>query len=185
MLDTKSIEKLTDRELEQLRALTDPLRLKLFNQFREPRTVTEVASILGLERTSLYHHLQVLLKAGLIEEVETRKVRHLTESVYMRAVERVDFTRSRYDDPGPIEPYLQAIMVMSQDTDEDCRKSLTQNAKAKAASRRIIVKIKSEDLETTPKKISLLMHEFIDKVRELEDEDGDIDYSVTVTHFEM
>ena len=185
MINTDIIENLSAKELEQLRALTDPLRLKLHTNFREARTVSEVAAIVGVERTSLYHHMQVLLKAGLIEEVETRKVRHLTESVYKKTSDRVSYTRSNHKDPGSHELYSEGIMAMSREAYDVCQRSLSRETHVRAASRRIMLKFKQEDIDIVPKQVAVLMHEFIDKVKELDYEDGDVEYSLIVTHFEM
>lgn len=186
MLDPSVLEKLDPKQLEQLQVLTaHPLRLQLFQELRNPMSATEAAKALGVERTSLYYHLQVLLKTGLIEEVETRKVRHLTESVYKRAIDRIDFTRSRFDEPGPFEPYHQVIMGICEGTTEDCRRSLSRGGDLKAAATRVIMRIKSEDRETVPKQISELMREFTAKVKELNEDEGDVEYSITVAHFEM
>jgi len=186
MLDTFNLAKLDPKQMVQLRTLTDhPLRLKLFQELRYPMTAAEAAAVLGVKRTSLYYHLQVLLKNGLIEEVETRKVRHLTESVYKRAVERIDFTRSNYEDPGPSEPYFRMIMGITQGTTDDCMRSLIRGGNLKAATTRVSIMISSDSLETIPKKISKLMREFTAQVKELDEEAGNIEYSVIVTHFEM
>ncbi len=184
MLKFKDIENLETKELERLQTLLDPVRRKIFKELRSAKTISEVAAGLGIDRKPLYYHVQVLLKAGLVEKVEERKVGHLLESVY-KAIDRIDFTRSHCKDPGPCELYGQVIMALTRETYDDSFQSFQKDPLIKAASRRIIMKIKSEDLATIPKQISELMHEFVNKVLEFDQEDGDVDYSVTVTHFQM
>jgi len=184
LVDILELEELNSREIEQLQVLANSLRLKIFKELRSPKTVTEVAKALGLDRKPLYYQLGLLLEADLVKKTEQRQVGHILESVY-KANDWVNFTRSRSTTPGPYEHYGNMILELSHDTFKDCHDSLQADPTVKAASRRIIMKIKSDDLETVPKQISQLMHEYINKVLELGTEDGDVEYSVTVTHFEM
>jgi DNA-binding transcriptional ArsR family regulator len=62
---------------EQLKALSDPFRQRLLEQFAKAATVKEAAARLGLPLTRLYHHVDLLLGAGLIRvagEVKRRAV---------------------------------------------------------------------------------------------------------------
>src|SRR2546423_4201209 len=57
----------------QLRALAHPLRLRIAEQFAEgPSTTMQVAARLGQPPTRLYHHVQVLERAGILRLRETR-----------------------------------------------------------------------------------------------------------------
>lgn len=68
---------------EQVRALTDPLRMRIVEAFGEaPRTTKQVAAMLGFNPTRLYHHVDTLERAGLIRLVETRKKRGTLEKYY-------------------------------------------------------------------------------------------------------
>jgi DNA-binding transcriptional ArsR family regulator len=183
MVHRVSLEQLNTKQLEQLRALTEPIRLKLFAVLRDPKTVTEAASVMGVDRTSLYYHLRVLLNTGLVEEVEVRRSRNLNESVY-KAVDRVVFSRLPGEDPGPEAPYLRLVMNLVQGANDDCQRSLSRGGDLKAAARRIIMRFKPESLATKPKQITEMMHEFVDRLKELNDDEG-VEYSITVTHFEM
>jgi DNA-binding transcriptional ArsR family regulator len=76
----------TLRDLEQVKALTDPLRLRVLEAFgQKPMTTKQVATLLGEKPTRLYHHVQTLERVGLIRLIETRKNRGTTEKYY-RAV---------------------------------------------------------------------------------------------------
>lgn len=71
---------------EQLKALADPLRQRLLNAFcGNPATTKQVALQLGEKPTRLYHHVDLLHKAGLIELVETRPNRGTLEKYYVAA----------------------------------------------------------------------------------------------------
>ena len=72
--------------LEQVRALSHPLRLRLLEMFAErPRTTMQAAEELGEAPTRLYHHVAALERAGLIRVRETRRKRGTTEK-YFEAV---------------------------------------------------------------------------------------------------
>jgi DNA-binding transcriptional ArsR family regulator len=55
-----------DRLVRIAKALADPLRLRALKELRDgPMTVAELARRLGVPRTSLHHHVRVLLAAGV------------------------------------------------------------------------------------------------------------------------
>ncbi len=61
--------------LEQVRALSDPLRMEMVRQFAAhgPLTPPQVAARLGEKVHRLYHHLNELERHGLVRVVETRQ----------------------------------------------------------------------------------------------------------------
>jgi DNA-binding transcriptional ArsR family regulator len=72
--------------MEEVRALSHPLRLRLLELFAErPRTTKQAAEVLGEAPTRLYHHVAALEKAGLVRLRETRRKRGTTEK-YFEAV---------------------------------------------------------------------------------------------------
>jgi DNA-binding transcriptional ArsR family regulator len=69
--------------LEQVRALSHPLRLKLLEMFaRGPMTTKQAAAELGEPPTRLYHHVAALERAGLVRLRETRQNRGTTEKYF-------------------------------------------------------------------------------------------------------
>jgi len=76
----------TISSLAQLRALADPLRVRMLEVFCEQeRTTKQVAEILGEKPTKLYHHVDALAEAGLIRRTRSRQKRGTVEKYY-RAV---------------------------------------------------------------------------------------------------
>ena len=83
--DYDAPDTLVVEQLEQLRALGDPLRSRVVTLLRERAwSTTELAEELGAPKGTVAHHLKVLEAAGLIRVVRTRKVRALTEKYYGR-----------------------------------------------------------------------------------------------------
>lgn len=71
------------RDLAQLKALADPLRIRIIEAIvEEPRTTKQVAKMLGEKPTKLYHHVDTLEKHGLIKLVATRPNRGTLEKYY-------------------------------------------------------------------------------------------------------
>lgn len=88
----KSVHRLTS--LQQLKALADPLRLRVLEAFvRQAATTKQVADLLGEHATKLYHHVQILEEAGMLRLVRTRKNRGTVEKYYRAVAE--DFTVDR------------------------------------------------------------------------------------------
>lgn len=85
---TEQPEHFVIRELEQIRALSDPLRQQILSALIEqPRTTKQVALLLGQPLTKLYRHVEILEQAGLITLVQTVPKRGATEK-YFQAVAR-------------------------------------------------------------------------------------------------
>lgn len=68
---------------QQLHAIGSLARHRVLRVLRDgPATVTQIAERLGIAKGSSNYHVKVLVKAGLITVVETRKVRGVTELYY-------------------------------------------------------------------------------------------------------
>lgn len=65
---------------EALAAL-DPVRAKILNELSSPGSATSVAKALGLTRQKVNYHLRTLEERGLVQLVEERPRRGLTERV--------------------------------------------------------------------------------------------------------
>jgi len=71
--------------LDQVKALADPLRVRMLGEFADERTTRQVAESMNEKPTRLYHHVDALEKAGLIRMTRTRRNRGTLERYY-RAV---------------------------------------------------------------------------------------------------
>jgi DNA-binding transcriptional ArsR family regulator len=71
---------------EQLRALADPLRATLLELLLErAATVTEMAQAVDRPKSTVAYHVNLLVDAGLLRVVRTRRVRAIEERYYGRA----------------------------------------------------------------------------------------------------
>jgi len=75
--------------IEQLRAISDPLRARIFEALvRRPLTVKRVATLLGEAPAKIHYHVRELERVGLLKLVETRERGGILEKDY-RAVARI------------------------------------------------------------------------------------------------
>src|SRR5512132_1641905 len=69
----------------QLRAMADPLRATILDLLLErAATVAELAAAVRRPKSTVAHHVNVLLKAGMLRVVRTRRVRAIDERYYGR-----------------------------------------------------------------------------------------------------
>jgi DNA-binding transcriptional ArsR family regulator len=83
--DYELADELVITALPQVRALTDPLRSTILELVLErAATVTELSSAVGRPKSTVAHHVNVLLDAELLKVVRTRRVRAIDERFYGR-----------------------------------------------------------------------------------------------------
>jgi DNA-binding transcriptional ArsR family regulator len=69
----------------QLRAMADPLRATILDLLLErAATVAELAAAVGRPKSTVAHHVNVLMEAGMLRVVRTRRVRAIDERSYGR-----------------------------------------------------------------------------------------------------
>lgn len=85
---------------EQLRVLADPFRQRLMQVFAEPSTVRQAAEKLQEPVTKLYHHVDLLLKAGFLHVVSEQRRRATTEKTYRVSAHRVEVSSSALGTAG-------------------------------------------------------------------------------------
>ena len=93
----KDIHKIKD--LDQVRLLSDPLKLRLLQAFAEsPRTTKQVAAELGESVTKLYRHVDALQDAGLIEIVDETRKRGTIQRTFRAVAQRFEADHSLFSD---------------------------------------------------------------------------------------
>ncbi len=125
MPDYDLVEDLEVSTPAQLRAMAGPLRSTILDLLLErAATVSELASAVGRPKSTVAHHVKVLVDAGMLQVVRTRRVRAIDERFYGRtarlfrvgAVNRPADTRSAIG----VNPLSQAAAeaVPAHDADE-------------------------------------------------------------------
>lgn len=106
------VESLRVRDLVQVRALANPLRIRLLEAFADaPRTTKQVAQLLGEKPTRLYHHVDALAKAGFLRLHSTRPNRGTIEKYYEAVARRFEIESSLFEGRAAVAESSAAIMA--------------------------------------------------------------------------
>ncbi len=85
------------QDLEHVRLLSDPLKLKLIQAFAEgPKTARDVAEATGEKLTKLYRHIDALHDAGLIRVTAEEPKRGTVERTFEAVARRFDVEHSLF-----------------------------------------------------------------------------------------
>ncbi len=83
--DYDLVDRIVVTKPAELRALADPLRSTILDLVLErAATVAELASAVGRPKSSVAYHVNVLVDAGMLRVVRTRRVRAIDERFYGR-----------------------------------------------------------------------------------------------------
>ena len=95
---------LTIRSLRTLKVYFDPLRARIMQEMANaPRTVHQVAEVLGVPFTRLYYHIKMLEKHNLIRVVDTVQLAGAIEEKYYQVTARqfiIDRSLLTFDPEG-------------------------------------------------------------------------------------
>lgn len=104
-------ELLTLTDLEQVRVLADPLRMRVVEVLcRGERTTKQVAEELGEKPTKLYHHVEALEKVGLVRPTRTRRNRGTLERYYVAVARNFRADPRLFSGGGPSTPAIQSMV---------------------------------------------------------------------------
>ena len=108
--------------LEPLKVTADPLRMRLIEILRRaPATVKELAAILEVSPKSLYYHVNLLQRHGLIRVVDTRLVSGILEKRYQAAAYLFvfrDLNNQSDGAQGTQEPVSSLLAITGQELAE-------------------------------------------------------------------
>ena len=153
----KTTKIISDPEAFQLLA-DDSRRRMIFILRAKPPTVSQIAEELNLSPQTVYHHIQKLKKAEMVEVVKEERVGHLIESYYQSTAEV--FNCSIGDSGAGIEVHKKLIKT----TVENLNKLGFILEYDEATAEKIV------DAETKLNK-SWASEEFADKISKFEDVD--------------
>ncbi|MDW8466393.1 MAG: winged helix-turn-helix domain-containing protein [Chloroherpetonaceae bacterium] len=173
------------RKLEQVRAIADPLRIRILNVLCEhTMTTKQVAELLGENVNKLYHHVETLEAAGLIKLVKTKKNRGTLEK-YFQAVAK-HFTLSpvlfevRLDDDDTSELTFSSAL---QATLTELKESLAQKLIKPNSGRHFFAR---QYVRASRQQIEKLEQQFQDWLQACEaanSDTGDVVYALTATFY--
>ena len=163
-------------ELGQVKALTDPLRLRILEELCDAaRTTKQVAEILGEKPTKLYHHMDALERSGLIRLQETRQKRGTLEK-YFRAIAlsfRTDpslFTSGPPEASDPEHWKSVGATVLETTAQELRRLSVPKMLESKYEKEAVIaglrIRVRPEDVQ----ELRQMIKEWVEKAMECSEE---------------
>lgn len=115
------------QDLDTLRVMTDPLRLKIFEMLaNEPMTIRQIAEKLGLSSNKLYYHVNMLEQFNLVAVIETHMVANLAEKVYRSTAPCLDIDPSllKITKDKNLENGIQLLTGMLNTTRDDVIRSI-------------------------------------------------------------
>ena len=139
------------RDLETVRLLADPFKLKLIQAFAESdRTAADVAAALGEPLTKLYRHVGALLDAGLIEVTRETPKRGTVERSFRTTAKRFEVDQGLFTS-GHAEDTVEPVRQVLSDTEGE-----------------IVGALQRQDEEIEPVIVRLAMKGSPEKLRELQ-----------------
>ena len=95
-----------------LRAMADPLRSTVLDLLLErAATVSEIASAVGRPKSTVAHHVNVLVDAGLLRVVRTRRIRAIDERYYGRTARLFRVGVNRQSDGSLMATFANDLSV--------------------------------------------------------------------------
>ena len=178
------------KDIEQVRAVADPLRQRILEMLIEASLTTkQVAQQLKEQPTRLYHHVDILEAAGLIKLVETKPKRGTVEKYY-RSVARSftvdrDLFAARPQSDENVRAWLDVFSGMFETTLTELRESvaakLIQRDDPKHEAR-----LSRNTFRASPAQIARLnekIQQLIDECEEIDSEDGEVAYGLTIAFY--
>jgi len=183
----------TVTDLEQLKVLADPLRLRILEAFCEERTTKQVADRLGEKATKLYHHVDLLDRLGLIRLTRTKKNRGTLEKYYLAVARkfRVDSSVLSAADAGasPEAESLREMISSVFETTAAEMRALIESGSAEDALERqgILTYVEVRLTEAQADELRERLRATIEELGADEEEDGPdrVRYRLTLAYFPL
>lgn len=104
------------RDLETMKALSDPRRVEILGLLQKPRTTRQVADVLGETANAMYYHILELEKYRLIRVVKTAMKGHMQEKYYQAVAHFYAPAVSLFE--GRFDPYKTDSVQVLQEMQE-------------------------------------------------------------------
>ena len=178
-------------ELAQVKALADPLRVRIVEALlRAPATTKQLAAALGERATRLYHHVEALERAGLIELVRTRRVRGAVEKYYRPVarefvVDRRLFAPGRGGRGGAAADAVRAMMadILRTTGDEIDRAAAAGTLPLDDPARAEVARVHVRTSDARVVALMARLRELLAEAQAADAEGGAADYRLTVAFY--
>ena len=181
-------------ELEQVKALADPLRLKILETFctHGAQTTKQVAERLGEKVTKLYHHVDTLERLGFITLVETKQNRGTVEKYFEPIASRFVVDKELFDVMPRDEETMAEVESMLRNALESTITEVTATIAAgdvdfdsdEIALARLYIRASRKRIKTLQRRLQKLLKD----LEALDDDDEDeeeVKYGLTLVFYPM
>ncbi len=150
----------------QIEALRSPVRMRVLNAARTPRSVREIADVLDVPVTRLYYHINLLHEVGFLEVVHTRKSGARLEKLYRVAGKSIVVGSALADEaPDPATAARALAAVVLEPALHEAETALTERMSGNEGQRidlgRSLAVLSPEDAATISSKIEELIREHL------------------------
>lgn len=167
-------------DLEQVKLLADPLKLKLLQAFAaDAKTTKQVAEELGQSITKLYRHVDALHEAGLLEVTEERQKRGTIERTFRATAERFEADRSLFSDE-PSGEAMDAARDLLRAGEEEILHAI---ATAKEEEKPVIMRLRCKASPARIKALSQALSDWIESTQETDDDEATEYYGAMVAFY--
>jgi DNA-binding transcriptional ArsR family regulator len=179
--------------LKQLKALTDPLRLRLLEVFiQREATTKQAADILREKPTKLYHHAQNLEEAGLVRLVRTRRNRGTVEKYYRAVAEDFVVDRNLLElregkaraTRGYAALFLSGLKATLGEARRSVAAGLIRSVQA-GVRNALLYRHQFEGSEAAMKAFTARVQEWIAECQAAEGGHGDVSYGLTIAFYPL
>ncbi len=183
-------ESFTLTDLEQVKVLADPLRVRILEALGEERTTKQVAAILGEKPTRLYHHVEALERVGVIELTRTQQNRGTLEKYYLSVA------KSFRADPGLFsqaedgeESLIEVVTNLMDQTAADLRKLVKTGLGESLQEEGVLSYVKifapEEKVLEVRSKLMALLEELTECGESESVDENDREYRLTIAYFPL
>lgn len=167
MKDTMKIHK-----LEQIRLLSDPLKLQLIQAFAEgEKTTKQVAAELNQGVTRLYRHVDALHEAGLLEIAREKPKRGTVERTFRAVARRFEADRRLFTDQENTES-LDAVRDMLRASEDELLGAIMQHG-GDGESEAVFLRIRCKRSPEKIEELRRMLNDWVDSAQHDDDQDGD------------
>ena len=167
---------------EQLKALYDPIRIRIAHLLKTPRTPKQVADIINIRPNNLYYHFRVLEKADIIELVRTKPGKgFIKENFFKLKSSDIKIMPQMVPLVGRMR-FLQNLIRAAM---EDLGESIDKHEKVVGLGTRDDYSFPDDKLEEARDIIITRKEKIIEELKEFHNPDGECNYQLNIFSFRL
>ena len=167
---------------EQLKALYDPIRIRIAHLLKSPRTPKQFADIINIRPNNLYYHFRVLEKAGIIEHVESKKGKGFIKENFFKLKSDDFIITPRM---VPLDGRLKFFQNLIRAAMEDLGEALDKYESIAGVGSRDDFQIPEEKLEDARNMLIERKDKLLADLKEYNDSKGECNYQVNFFSFRL